>query len=226
MSRKESSKIDHDQNNPNPPVEPPAIGSQSVDIQQELNRVEEMVLGSPNIPLTRRTLVDEERLLDQLDIVRVNLPLVFEEAKAIVKEKKEIILQAQLEAEQIVETAKIRASRILNETEILRQAHQEATLLQSQVQQECELALEQNQIEIEQARLQLAQELEQMRNKAISEAQEIQLGADAYADTALENIEQQLHDMLQVIQNGRQHLRSPAKLVDNQETKGKENFDS
>ncbi len=213
MSRKESSKIDSDQNNQNPPtVEPPS--NQSVDIQQELNRVEEMVLASPNIPLTRRTLVDEERLLDQLDLVRVNLPVVFKEAEAIVKQKKEIILQAQLEAEQIVETAKIRAERILNETEILRQAHQEALLLQNQVQQECELALEQNQIEIEQARLQLAQELEQMRHNAVSEAQEIQLGADAYADNALKDIEQQLHDMLRVIQNGRQQLQPPRQLAE------------
>lgn len=211
MSRKESPKLDSDQNNQNPPVEPPSTGSH-VDIQQELNRIEEMVLTSPNIPLTRRTLVDEECLLDQLDIVRVNLPVVFEEAKAIVKQKKEIILQAQLEAEQIVETAKIRAARILNETEILRQAHQEATLLQNQVQQECELALEQSQIEIEQARLQLAQELEQMRNQAVSEAQEIQVGADVYADNALKDIEQQLHDMLRVIQNGRKQLQPPGNI--------------
>ncbi len=224
MSRKESPKLDSDQNNQNPPVEPPSTGS-NVDIQQELNRIEEMVLASPNIPLTRRTLVDEERLLDQLDIVRVNLPVVFEEAKAIVKQKKEIILQAQLEAEQIVETAKIRATRILNETEILRQAHQEATLLQNQVQQECELALEQSQIEIEQARLQLAQELEQMRNQAVSEAKEIQVGADVYADNALKDIEQQLHDMLRVIQNGRKQLQPPATLIDKEETMVKDNIE-
>jgi cell division septum initiation protein DivIVA len=226
MSRKESTNIESDQNNQNPPpVEPPASGNQSVDIQQELNRVEEMVLASPTIPLTRRTLVDEERLLDQLDVVRVNLPIVFKEAEAIVKQKKEIILQAQLEAEQIVETAKIRASRLLNETEILRQAHQEAKLLQTQVQQECELALEQNQIEIEQARLQLAQELEQMRNHAVSEALEIQVGADTYADNALKDIEQQLHDMLRVIQNGRNQLRSPGNLINTEETQEQVNFD-
>ena len=223
MLRSESSNIDPNQNKPSTPVEPVPTGSRGIDIQQELNRIEEMVLASPNIPLTRRTLVDEERLLDQLDIVRVNLPVVFEEAKAIVKQKKEIILQAQLEAEQIVETAKIRATRILNGTEILRQAHQEATLLQNQVQQECELALEQSQIEIEQARLQLTQELEQMRNQAITEAQEIQVGADVYADNALKDIEQQLHDMLRVIQNGRKQLQPPATLIDKEETMGKEN---
>lgn len=225
MSRKESSKIDSDRNNLTPPPVDSATGSQGVDIQHELNRVEEMVLASPNIPLTRRTLVDEERLLDQLDLVRVNLPVAFKEAEAIIQQKKEIILQAQLEAEQIVETAKIRAARILNETEILRQAQQEATLLQNQVQQECELALEQNQIEVEQARLQLSQELEQMRNKAISEAQEIQIGADTYADNALKDIEQQLHDMLQVIQNGRKQLQPPGNLINTEKTQHKENFD-
>jgi len=209
MSRQETNLEPTAQNIPNTPIEPPISGTGGVDIQQELNRLEEMVLASPNIPLTRRTLVDEERLLDQLDLVRMHLPAVFREAEAIVNQKQEIILQAQLEAEQIIDAARIRAAQLVNQTEIFQQAEQAANQLQAQVNQECQMALEQNHVEIDQIRLQAQQELTQMRQNAIAEALEIQQGADAYADNALKNIEQQLHDMLQVIQNGRRQLQQP-----------------
>lgn len=210
MSRQNLTNIEPTaQNIPSPPTQPSISGTGGVDIQQELNRLEEMILASPNIPLTRRTLVDEERLLDQLDLVRMHLPIVFREAEALISQKQEIILQAQLEAEQIIEAAKIRAAQLVNQTEIFQQAEQSAMQLQAQVQQECQLALEQNHIEIDQMRLQAQQELTQMRQNAIAEALEIQQGADTYADNSLKNIEQQLQDMLQIIQNGRRQLQQP-----------------
>ena len=45
-----------------------------------------------------------------------------------------------------------------------------------------------------------------MRARAIAECDEIQNGADDYADHVLDSIEQQLTNMLQVIRNGRQQL--------------------
>ncbi|KJH73408.1 ATP synthase subunit B family protein [Aliterella atlantica] len=210
MSRQDLTNIEPTaQNIPSPPSQPSINGTGGVDIQQELNRLEETILASPNIPLTRRTLVDEERLLDQLDLVRMHLPIVFREAEALISQKQEIILQAQLEAEQIIEAAKIRAAQLVNQTEIFQQAEQAAMQLQAQVQQECQLALEQNHVEIDQMRLQAQQELTQMRQNAIAEALEIQQGADTYADNSLKNIEQQLQDMLQIIQNGRRQLQQP-----------------
>lgn len=215
MSRQDLTNIEPTaQNIPSPPIQPSISGTGGVDIQQELNRLEEMILASPNIPLTRRTLVDEERLLDQLDLVRMHLPIVFREAEALISQKQEIILQAQLEAEQIIEAAKIRAAQLVNQTEIFQQAEQAAMQLQAQVQQECQLALEQNHVEIDQMRLQAQQELTQMRQNAIAEALEIQQGADTYADNSLKNIEQQLQDMLQIIQNGRRQLQQPTNLAD------------
>lgn len=210
MSRQDLTNIEPTaQDIPNASASPPISGFGGVDIQQELNRLEEMVLASTNIPLTRRTLVDEEKLLDQLDLIRMHLPIVCREAEAIVQQKQEIFLQAQLEAEQIIDAAKIRAAQLVNQTEIYQQAEQAARQLQAQVQQECQLALEQNHIEIDQMRLQATQEVAQIRQNAIAEALEIQQGADTYADNSLKNIEQQLKDMLQVIQNGRRQLQQP-----------------
>ncbi len=207
MLRQQSSKIDPGQNKHSPPIEAFPSGSKSIDIQQELNRLEEIVLASPRIPLTRRTLVDEEQLLDQLDLVRLHLPAAFQEAQVIIQQKKEILLQAEQHAEKIIQAAEVRAAQILNEMDIIQLAELEAKQIQQQAQQECEAAKEQTWAEIEQMRRQSQQELQQMQMHAIAEFEAIQKGADEYADDVLTNMEQQLVGMLQIIHNGRQQLQ-------------------
>ena len=187
--------------------EAPINGARGVDIQRELNRIEEIIFDSWHIPLTRRTVVDEEVLLAQLDLVRENLPIAFEEAEKIVRQREEILLQAEEYAQEIMEAAERRADQILDEMGIIQQAEHEANQIRKRVQQECEAIQEQTMTEIERMRLQAQQELEQMRQIVLAECEDIQNGADDYADAVLENIEQQLNEMLRVIRNGRHQLQ-------------------
>jgi F0F1-type ATP synthase membrane subunit b/b' len=191
-------------NAPNSYGENPRSG---VDIQRELNRLEEMILDSPRFPLTRRTMVDEEQLLDQLELIQLNLPEAFHEAEEIVRQKDDIVLQAKQYAQDIVETAERRVAQILDEMEIIRQAELEAKQIRLQVQQECESAKEQTLAEIERMRRQAQQDLEEMRQMAIAECEEIQSGADEYADHVLKEMEHQLSEMIRVVRNGRQQLQ-------------------
>ncbi|MGF1481713.1 MAG: DivIVA domain-containing protein [Cyanophyceae cyanobacterium] len=187
---------------------PPEKSSQEVDfnIQQEFNRVEETILSSPRIPFTRRTLVDEDKLLNQLDLVRINLPEAFEKALTIVQQKQEILQDAQSYAQNLIKTAQNQAAQLLDSSEIVRRAELEANQIRQKVQQDCETLQRKTFAEIEQKRRSTYQELEQMRQAALAECEEIQNGADHYADAALERIEQQLGDMLKVIRNGRQQI--------------------
>lgn len=178
----------------------------NVDIQQELNRLEELILSSFRIPLVGRTLVDEEKLLEQLDFIRLSLPSAFGEAAAIIEQKEEIFLQAEDYGQQIVDAAQAKRAQILDESEIIREAEQEAASIQQKVQQECEAMMQETLEEIDRRRRQCQQELEQMRMEALAQAQAIEQGADEYADSVLENIEQQLHDMMRIVRNGRQQL--------------------
>lgn len=179
-----------------------------VDIQQELNRLEEMVLSSPHIPLTRRTIVDEELLLEQLDLIRLHLPPVLQTAQAIVEQKQAILFQASQQAEEIVHLAQDRAAQMLSETAIVQQAELEATQILQQVQQHCITLHEETMVEIDLMRQQAQQETNQMRQNAIAQSQEIQTGADEYADSVLNDLEQQLKDILRIIYNGRQQLKT------------------
>lgn len=177
-----------------------------VDIQRELNRLEEIILDSPRIPLTRRTLVDEEQLLDQLDLVRLNLPIAFQEAEIIIRHKDEIVQEAELYAQEIIEAAEQRAAELLNEMGLIQQAKIEADQLRQQVQLDCEAIQQATIAEIEQMRYLAEQELAEIRARTLAECEEIQNGADDYADHVLDGIEQQLSEMLRVIRNGRQQL--------------------
>nr|WP_236117036.1 DivIVA domain-containing protein [Hassalia byssoidea] len=214
MLRSPTDSIEPNQNGSNPEpqefADPNSYGDVSgmgsVEIQQELNRLEEMILSSFHIPLTRRTLVDEEKLLDQLDFIRVSLPSVFQEAAAIIEQKQEILLSAEEYGQQIVEAAQAKRAQILAESDIIRQAQTEALLLRQEVQLECDAMMEDTLAEIERKRRACQQELEEIRQIAIAQAQEIENGADTYADSVLENIEQNLTDMLRVIRNGREQL--------------------
>lgn len=188
------------------PDQPPQSRAEGFDIQQGLNRLEEMILESPRIMFTRRTVVDEEQLLAQLDLVRLNLPAAFGEALEIVRYKEDILLQAEEYAQEIIEAAQRRAAQILDESGIVQQAEMEANHLQQQVQQDCEDMKRQTLNQVEQTRRQALQELEQIRQATLAECEDIQRGADEYADSVLTNIEQGLIDMLKVVRNGRQQL--------------------
>ncbi|MCG9886268.1 MAG: DivIVA domain-containing protein [Cyanobacteria bacterium] len=176
-------------------------------IQQELDRLEEMVLDSPRVPFGKRTLVDEEQLLDQLDTIRLSLPAAFREAEAIVRQREQVLYQADRRAQDILDAARQEAARTVHETAIVQQAQMEAEAIRDRVQQECEAARNQTLAEIDQIREEATAELEEMRRTAIAECEAIQEGADDYADRVLGNIERQLGEMLRVIRNGRQQLQ-------------------
>jgi cell division septum initiation protein DivIVA len=215
MLRQDSAGIESQPNETPPQNDPPTNGvsvgdatrTTNVDIQRELSRLEEMILESPRIPFTRRTLVDEEQLLDHLDKIRLNLPGAFQDASELLRRQEEILQQAEQYAREVVEAAEKQATGILDEMGIVRQAKVEADRVRQQVQLDCEAAQEQTIAEIEQLQRQAQQELEAIRARAISEAEAIETGADEYADRVLRNIEQQFSEMLRVIRNGRQQLQ-------------------
>jgi F0F1-type ATP synthase membrane subunit b/b' len=181
-----------------------------VDIQRELAKLEEMILEGSRLPIINRTLINEDQVLDQLELVQMNLHPAFEDAKKLLQHKEEILLEAEQYAQEIIETAERRAAQILDEMGLVRQAELEMKQIRQRVQQECEVAHEQAMVEIERMRRQTQQEIEDMRRRAIAECEEIQSGADDYADRILQDLEQQFSDMLRIVRNGRGQLQTEA----------------
>ena len=166
-----------------------------------------MILDSPRLPVWGRTMVDEEKIISQLDLIRLSLPEAFHEAQTITHHKEEIFLQSEQYAQEIIETAERRAAQIMNESGIVRQAEMQAQQIRQRVQQECESIREQTIAEIDRMRRQAQQELEEMQRMALVECEQIQAGADDYADRTLQEMELQLAEMLRIIRNGRQQIQ-------------------
>lgn len=167
-----------------------------------------MILASPRIPLTGKTLVDEDLLLDQLDAIRLSLPDAFAKALDLLGRQEEIVLEAEDYGQQLIDEAERVAARMLNETGIVQQAQREADQIRQQVQKECQQLREATLDEVDDLRVKARQELDQMRATAFADCQEIESGADDYADSVLTNLEGQLVTMLRVIQNGRKQLET------------------
>lgn len=190
-------------NTPTPPARFPELG---VDIQQELNTLEEMILDSPRVPLMGKTMVNEEELLDQLDLIRLNLPGAFQAAQEVLRRRDEIIQEAEDYGRRLIDLAQGRAAELTDELGIVRQAELESQQIRQQVRQECDQLRDQVMAEVEQIRRKARTDLDEMRKSAMEDSQQIQRGADEYADRILGDMEHQLGDLLRVIRNGRSQL--------------------
>jgi hypothetical protein len=177
-------------------VENPQLTPESdLKLERELDALENLVLDGVNLPFSKLTIIDRDRILNQLHLIRNCLPQALNRAIEILHRRQEIIEEAENYSHNLVRSAQEKASKILSESAIIHQAELEASQLKYQVEQECEQLQQQTQATIA-----------HWRELAMAECRDIQNGADDYADGVLDNIEQQLQQMLQIISNGRQQL--------------------
>jgi predicted GNAT family acetyltransferase len=192
---------------------------------EAIDRLEETILNSLRVPLTGKTMVNEEELLEQLDSIRSSLPEVVATAQKILDYKDRIIGDAQQQVQQILAEANQRAYQVANELGIIDRSEQEATQIRQMAIAECEQLRQQTIIEVERVRNHSIQELERMRQNTIVECQEIQDGADEYADRVLHSMEDRLTDVLQSIQRGRQRLNIEADALQDSQPLDRESVD-
>ncbi|MFZ5596223.1 MAG: ATPase [Bacillota bacterium] len=91
-----------------------------------LNELEEVIETSIKIPMTRRVLVDEDRLLDMLDRIRTALPEEIRQAKWIIQEREKVLSETKKEAGKIMEDVQKQMERRVEDSEITRQAKEKA----------------------------------------------------------------------------------------------------
>jgi vacuolar-type H+-ATPase subunit H len=184
------------------------INLESSAVFAALDRLEERILNSPRLPLTGKTIIVEEELLEQLDTIRMHLPEVVAAAQEIVRYKERLIKEAQQQVQQILAEANQRAYQVANELGIIDRAECEASQIRQATLSECEQLRQQTAIEVQRVSERHFQDIERMREQVKIECQQIQDGADEYADRVLHNMEYQLSDILQAIQRGRQRLNN------------------
>jgi len=108
----------------------------AVDFMYLLDRLEEALVTGSRVPLTARTLVDEQECLDILDQMRVAMPNEVKESRRLIAERDHLMAQAREEAERIMRTAEHRAGRLVEEHALVRTAQARAIQIEQQAERE------------------------------------------------------------------------------------------
>jgi hypothetical protein len=109
-----------------------------MDIQHLIDRLEQTLAESRRIPLTSNLIVDEDRVFNIIDQLRVTLPEEVKKAGRIEAEKDRILAQAQEEAERIRELAKQEAAELVRRDTIMAAAQQRAETILERARREAD----------------------------------------------------------------------------------------
>jgi cell division septum initiation protein DivIVA len=93
-----------------------------VDILYLLDQLEEVLGAGSRVPLTSRTLVDEQEILDILDQIRVSVPDELKAARRLTQDRDQIIADAHAEAERIIQEAETQAVERVSQHNLVRVA--------------------------------------------------------------------------------------------------------
>lgn len=130
-----------------------------------------------------------------IDRIYASLPSEVQEARAFLRRREELQIEAQQKAEKVILDAQNEANRLLSESDVLRAVQKEAEKIKEQVIGDCE--------EIKRKAL---DDAENIRMQAADEAIRIREGAEVYAEQILANIERDLTQLQQVVKNGQIYI--------------------
>lgn len=104
-------------------------------IEDGLNILDEMLDSSWSLPLSGgRCVIDVEHARDIIDQIRMNLPVEIQQAEALLAQQKEMIAEANLQAEEIIRKAEERSRVLLAQDEAVKAAQQKASQILNQAQ--------------------------------------------------------------------------------------------
>jgi len=97
-----------------------------MDLLELIDSLEEAIEHSTAVPLTGKSLIDKDDLLDIIEDVRLKLPEELKQAKWVKEERARILHEAQKEAGSIIKTAEDKIISMINEHEITLRAQAQA----------------------------------------------------------------------------------------------------
>lgn len=107
-----------------------------MDILHLVDRLEELFNESRPIWLTHSVIVDEDRMLDIIDQMRVAIPEEIKKAQQIITQRDRILAQAKEEANRTLTLARDKAEKSLEDDEIIQAAKTRAEQILDQARKE------------------------------------------------------------------------------------------
>jgi cell division septum initiation protein DivIVA len=109
-----------------------------MDILHLVDRLEALINDSRRIPMTANRVVDEDRILELIDQMRIAVPDEVKKAKRVQQEKDRIIAQAHEEAARILELAREEAMTLVQKDSVAQAAQARADAIIERAHREAE----------------------------------------------------------------------------------------
>ncbi len=97
-----------------------------MDVEAYLAQIEQLLAEARPVPLSASVMVNRKDFDELLDDLRAHLPEELRQARWVIKERDEVLEQAERESEQLVNDARGERDRLVGETEVVRAARREA----------------------------------------------------------------------------------------------------
>lgn len=97
-----------------------------MDINSLIDSLEDTTASAKHIPMTGQIMLPEQKVFDIIDEMRASLPDELKQARWIVKEKQEILSEAEKESQRIIKEAQDKANQLASEQEVVKLAEQQA----------------------------------------------------------------------------------------------------
>lgn len=104
-----------------------------MDILHLIDRLEELFNESRPIPFTHNVIVDEDRMLDLIDQMRVAIPEEVKKSQQILAQKDRILAQAQEEANRTLAIAREKSEQLIERDAIAQSAQARADQIVAQI---------------------------------------------------------------------------------------------
>jgi len=117
-----------------------------MDILHLVDRLEELFNESRPLPMMRKVVVDEDKMLSIIDQMRVSIPEEIKKAQQLLAQRDRLIAQGQEEANRTLQLAREKAAQLVEKDAIIQSAQVRASQIIEQAKQESEI----NRIEADQ----------------------------------------------------------------------------
>ena len=109
-----------------------------MDILQLIDRLEELFNESKSIPLTRNVMVDEDRMLDIIDQMRIAIPEEVKKAQQLLGQRDRVLAQAQEEANRTIEIARQKSDQLVGKDNVSLEAQRRSEQILTQARAEAD----------------------------------------------------------------------------------------
>ena len=97
-----------------------------MDILVLIDKLDDLVHNAKGVPMTDQVRIDREEIYDVLDQMRATIPEELKRARWIVKERQDMLAEANRESDRIIGEAREQAMQLASQTEIVRLAEKQA----------------------------------------------------------------------------------------------------